>query len=242
MKPHIYEGNANFCLQCFKVKSDPIHLDIKVDILDSHGIVLNEGPLCPGHACVKCKRDWFHDYRCNRTSVYDVLCESCCRQSAADINRPSNLDLLTNQSLTGRDIVQIELEHDEFIVLNILHKPDGSINPDWREQLVDHIKNLESMIQKLRVKLSISYRKKADQEYEEVTRLSPEERKSFEDAVRKGKSVEKAKVKIAKSSEEKKADWAAMLAKIASTIAKQTGMSESAAMEMAKKNIGDIPK
>lgn len=170
---------------------------------------LSEQTLCPTHTCSKCQALWAHSYICNKPANLDGLCINCARQDAVIINRPVDIEQIAQTAapnLTGQEVAEIRLGH-ENTVWNLIHNPDGSDRPDWIERLNDHRRNLERMIESLRVELVNESKMRVDKLTEDMQKLSPEEREQYKrDAGKKaaGKTVKQKKDKPEKPAKEAK--------------------------------------
>ena len=84
-------------------------------------------PLCGGHECPDCKKDWFHDYACG--SVAKGLCAVCAQQTAVIINRPVEIEQyaqLASQNISGQDRAEIITTHTS-VVYNMIRDDKGEI-------------------------------------------------------------------------------------------------------------------
>lgn len=191
MNNHIFEGNLITCLKCFKSKSDPIHICFwnagvantqicPVTLYDSSNKPIH--PTCAGHTCPSCKKTWNHSYDCGKVDSHG-LCMDCAQQTAAEINRPSHILEIANgknfRQLSGLEQQTLLLDHEQFVVLNIIRLPDGSENPEWQVKLSEHIQQLERMIEQYKIKVASSYKARAAKEVQDLNKLTPEEKEQF---------------------------------------------------------------
>jgi len=136
-------------------------------------------PLCGGHECPDCKKDWFHDYACE--SVAKGLCAVCAQQTAVIINRPVEIEQLAqlqSQNISGQDRAEIITTHTS-VVYNMIRDDKGEIRPDWQELVHIHIRDLEQIIEKCRIKVLNTRKMMTDELAKEMVKLSPEERAQY---------------------------------------------------------------
>lgn len=196
MNQHKYEGSLIACLKCFKKPSDPVHsIEFKAPSLLAINNnqeapiavpILFDGknqaikPTCKGHICPKCKDTWEHNYNCG--SINNGLCEKCAQQNAAEIFRPKHIEEIKESQgthLTGMEATQLRLQHEEFVVLEIIQDKNGATRTDWQERLAEHIKIKEACIERLRIELASCTRAKARQEVQDLNKLTPEEQEQY---------------------------------------------------------------
>lgn len=192
MNQHKFEGSLMNCLKCFRPANDPIHC-LSESLATARDIKLygpnNQvaPPICMGHTCPSCKKTWNHNYDCGKVDIHG-LCIDCAQQTASDINRLKHIEEIGFQakSLTPREVKELQLDHEQFVVLNITHipgatAPDGKPleNPNWQADLAAHIKSIEVQIEKCKVKISGAHKARASQEVQDLNKISPEEREQF---------------------------------------------------------------
>ena len=244
--PHKYNGTGSFCLTCFKDRYNPIHSianELPNELLDSKDfgpsvqeqkkiILTSEISRCKGHTCAKCKTPWNHDYNCDNHE-FDSICKRCIEESTVLINREHDVTFQAQvKGMTPREIKEEELAHYNFVEHNIFRLPDGTDNPNWLEVWENHYKNLETLIEKFRVKQSAALRAKADKRSKDNEKLTPEERADFERAARSRKNAKDVVSSRQKEREDTAKKYNKDLAKLVATL-KSAGLNEQVATEKA---------
>jgi hypothetical protein len=160
--------------------------------------------ICKGHECPDCHRDWFHDYECGKAG--QGLCQACATQAAVVINRPVELEQLAqlaSQNLSGQDRAEIITTHTS-VVYNMIRDNKGEIRPDWQEVVHVHIRDLEQIIEKCRIKVLNTRKMMTDELAKEMVKLTPEERAQYmRDAAKQNRAKEPKEPKEAKPVDEK---------------------------------------
>ncbi len=231
LKRHLYTSTC-----CSKPEHDPIH--IKPEPKKEQQVKLYREDnalspsLCAGHKCPSCSSIWTHNYFCGNERP--GLCFRCASQTSVEINRPSNLEeIQKTRYITGRESQEIKVEHDAF-VYNMTHNGDHSLKEDWQQKLSDHILNMQQMIERLNNKISASHQRKASNQMEEMSKLSPEERESYLSASRRQKKV---KTEAASKEKQKKSETREYMVNkmAASLMVMNPKLSKEKALERANK-------
>lgn len=187
MIDHEFTGSLSNCLICFKTREQ--HSFTALYSPQATPIP----PTCPGHQCPSCKKEWSHQYFCGENSIHGY-CTDCAQQTAAQINRPMNIEELKakdTEIIDARRQKELQLEHEDFIVLNIVHLPDGSDNPDWPAKMQEHIKNMKEMQLKYKVYESAAHQVRARQEVQDLNKLTEEQKEQYLRDAKRGKTEHK---------------------------------------------------
>jgi len=169
--------------------ADPVSLDKQEEISKAD-------PNCKGHTCPACHKDWFHNYACGRPIDSQGLCIQCAQQDAVIVNRPTEIEQIAQLSstvLSGADRAGIIVEHTSTVYL-LTHDDNNSLKENWQELLHEHIRNIEQIIEKLRIKQLNTRKIINDISAQELIKLSPEERAQYmRDAAKAAKNKDKEK-------------------------------------------------
>jgi hypothetical protein len=194
IKDHSFVGTGQICGLCLRSSDTCIHVLQAQEprILNSNG---HKMQLCDGHSCPKCKKITTHDYKCGHSR--DVLCSDCAQDSSQSINRKRDLENLLKESespLTGQEWATIQVEHKDFVLHKLIRTKDGVLKPDWQEIVENHIRFLDKeqevrKAQKQAAKLALK-----EVQFEEFTKLSPEEKAQYERDAKKLKKTDVEKL------------------------------------------------
>jgi len=136
---------------------------------------------CKGHACPDCKKDWFHDYDCDKPSKSTGLCVACAQQTAVICNRPVEIEqiaMTSSQNLSGQERIFVISEHSALVYSNI-HNPDGTLKENYQEWIHEHIRNMEIIRERFQVKCLNARKILTEEMAKELTKLSPAERAQY---------------------------------------------------------------
>jgi len=136
---------------------------------------------CLGHTCPDCKRDWFHDYACEKSPKHTGLCIACAQQTAVIVNRPVEIEqiaMTASQNLSGQERCGIISEHTSVVYL-MIHDANNQLKDNWQELLHEHIRNMEVIMEKFKVKCLNTRKILTDETAKELTKLSPDERAQY---------------------------------------------------------------
>ena len=108
-------------------------------------------------------------------------------QIAAEGNRARHILGERGHYLTGAESVAIAMEHEAFVVANLINDKNGNEYPDWMERVEIHIADLRKKIESFRIKESAVFKVRAAKECEDLTKLSPEEIEQYKRDIGKRK-------------------------------------------------------
>ena len=113
---------------------------------ESPNILTEDIVLCYGHKCPSCGRAFSHAYKCWPGTTEVLHCPDCHAQATAEIHRPDDiLQLLKKDYMTAREITEILIEHEAFVVRNIIRDENNELRSDYEERVAAHILNMEQM-------------------------------------------------------------------------------------------------
>lgn len=95
------------------------------------------------------------------------------------IHRKENIELNNLTAISGADAKAIDIEHENFVVLNLARNSDGSERANAIELITNHIKDLEIKIEKFRIQSGAARRVRAESQIKQTEKLTPEERERY---------------------------------------------------------------
>jgi hypothetical protein len=151
---------------------------------------------CAGHACATCTKIWHHDYDCSAREQKPALCPECCAQSAVEINRSQTIEQiaqLSSQNLTGRETIECMLEHEQFVVHELIYDPKTKVEyPDWMERVNNHRRDIARNIEKWKIRDLATSKAVMRKHAEDVSKLTPEEVEQYKRDARRSKTASSA--------------------------------------------------
>jgi ABC-type transporter lipoprotein component MlaA len=109
------------------------------------------------------------------------LCIACAQQTAVIVNRPVEIEQIAmtgSQNLSGQERCGIISEHTSVVYL-MIHDANNQLKDNWQELLHEHIRNMEVIMEKFKVKCLNTRRILTDETAKELTKLSPDERAQY---------------------------------------------------------------
>ena len=152
---------------------------------------------CKGHKCDDCEETYYHTYDCNNKKRVS-LCEKCAGQSSVLIHRPEAILQMQNDQtkiLSGAEQASLLLEHEEFVVHNLIYDTQGNEYPDWMEKISAHRQDIKRNIEKWNIKAIATSKAVMRKNLEDVIKLSKEDREEYAKLAAKGISFKVAKEK-----------------------------------------------
>jgi hypothetical protein len=136
--------------------------------------------------------------------------------------------------MTAREITEILIEHEQFVVMNLIRDAAGQLREDYEERVAAHILNIERMNIANNAKKQASKKALIDARNESLTRMTPQEKEWG-----RRQAIRNKKMDVSKEKEKNKKLWDSSLKQMIGLVGRDT--AEIKLRELYKSTGKEIP-